>query len=227
MAVRLKEGLRERKKRRTREAIVDTAWRLFLDRGFEGVTVAEIAQEAEVSEATVFNYFGTKEDLAYFRMEDFEEEMLQSIRERTPGTSIADAFGRFVLKPRGFLSGDDIDVDMVVRVTKLFTESPALMAREREIFDRYERKLGEAIASERRAKRDDLESHVIAKALVSLHRAMVEHVRHEVLAGRDTKRIAQQLEERGSRAVALIKYGVERASTDEPTPPTGRSRSDR
>ena len=207
--VQVAEGLRERKKRRTREAIADEAWRLFLERGFEGVTVAEIARAAEVSEATVFNYFETKEDLAYHRVEDFEEEMLKAISHREPGASIVDAFGRFVLRPRGFLSGDDTDPDAPARITKVFTESPALMAREREIFDRYAAKLAEVIASERHAKPDDLESNVIAKALVSLHRAMIEYVRRQVIAGRATKRIARELEERGRRAIALLKNGLE------------------
>ncbi|TMM00918.1 MAG: helix-turn-helix transcriptional regulator, partial [Actinobacteria bacterium] len=56
-------GLRERKKQRTRELIEATARQLFIERGFEAVPVAEIARAAEVSEATVFNYFPTKEDL--------------------------------------------------------------------------------------------------------------------------------------------------------------------
>lgn len=64
-------GLRERKKQRTRAAIMDAALALFTSRGFEAVTTAEVARTAEVSEATVFNYFATKEDLVYDRLETF------------------------------------------------------------------------------------------------------------------------------------------------------------
>src|SRR5437899_8340188 len=100
-------GLRELKKEQTRQLIADTAWRLFADRGFDGVTVAEIAREAEVAEQTVFNYFPTKEDLFYFRLEAFEEELLSAIREREPTESALAAFGRFVLKPRGLLAAQE------------------------------------------------------------------------------------------------------------------------
>src|ERR671923_2890529 len=91
-------GLRERKKQQTRQLIAETARRLFTERGFQRVTVAEIARAAEVSEQTVFNYFPTKEDLVYWRLESFEEELLAAVRERKAGESVVQAFGRFVLQ---------------------------------------------------------------------------------------------------------------------------------
>jgi AcrR family transcriptional regulator len=199
-------GLRERKKLQTREAIAEAARRLFLEHGFDDVTVADVAEAADVSEATVFNYFPTKEDLAFYRMEDFEEEMLDAVRNRQPGTSVVDAFGSFVLAPRGFLKTGDTGVDPRA-VTKLFTESPALLARERQIFDRYAERLIDLIAEERHTRADDLMPLVIARALMSLHRAMIDHVRRQVLAGVSTDVIAREVRTRGRRAVSLIKEG--------------------
>src|SRR5215216_5972420 len=100
-------GLRERKKQRTRELIAATAHRLFRERGFDAVSVAEVAREAEVAEKTVFNYFPTKEDLFYSRLESFETELLAAIREREPGETALAAFGRFVLDARGVFALPD------------------------------------------------------------------------------------------------------------------------
>ena len=78
-------GLRARKKEQTRQLIADTAWRLFADRGFEQVTVAEVARQAEVAVATVFNYFPTKEDLFYSRLETFGARLVDAVAARPPG----------------------------------------------------------------------------------------------------------------------------------------------
>ena len=90
-------GLRERKKARTRQAIADAAARLFAERGYEQVAVAEVAREAEVSEQTVYNYFQTKEQLVTDRDQQIQEELGRLIRSRAPGTTPAAAIRGFVL----------------------------------------------------------------------------------------------------------------------------------
>src|SRR4029450_453015 len=92
-------GLRERKKRQTRRAIAEAAKRLFLERGFDQVSVAEVARVADVSEQTVFNYFPSKEDLVFERMDTFENELLAAVQHRSEGESALQAFGRFLLDP--------------------------------------------------------------------------------------------------------------------------------
>src|SRR5829696_1284891 len=86
------EGLRARKKRVAREAIAATARRLFAERGFDAVTVAEIAVAADVSEKTVFNHFPTKEDLAFAGREQGLKRLVADITERPPGASVLDVF---------------------------------------------------------------------------------------------------------------------------------------
>ncbi len=91
-------GLREHKKQRTRQLIADTAARLFCERGFDAVTVDEVAQAAEVARKTVFNYFPTKEDLLLDRVTENEGELLRIVRERPAGVSLVTAFRRQTLR---------------------------------------------------------------------------------------------------------------------------------
>src|SRR2546429_6454657 len=81
-------GLRECKKLRTRQEIADKAMQLFVARGFDHVTVAEVAAAAGVSEKTVFNYFPTKEDLFFDEVPARQAALLAAIRGRAPGESI-------------------------------------------------------------------------------------------------------------------------------------------
>src|SRR2546428_4342397 len=124
------QGLRERKKEQTRQAIAETARRLFAERGFDAVTVAEVARAADVSEGTVFNYFPTKEDLFYGQMETFEAALIDAVRERAPGVSVLSAFRRFVVERSGRLSDTQV-ADVIVWAAGIIGASPALQARER------------------------------------------------------------------------------------------------
>src|SRR3954447_6912009 len=165
-------GLRERKKRQMRQLIASTARSLFAERSFEAVTVAEIARAADVSEATVFNYFPRKEDLFYSGLEAFEDELLTGIRERRPGESILDAFGRFVLTPRGLVAAKDPDAaERLAAITRVISESPALLAREEQIFAAYTDSLARLIAEET-GDGTSIEPWVAANALMGVHRAL-------------------------------------------------------
>src|SRR5215469_14679787 len=90
-------GLRERKKARTRQAIADAAARLFAERGYEQVAVADVARAAEVSEQTVYNYFPTKDQLITDRDQPIQDELGRLIRARAPATTPAAAIREFVL----------------------------------------------------------------------------------------------------------------------------------
>ena len=91
-------GLRERKKARTRRHIADTAARLFAEHGYEQVAVSDVAREAEVAEQTVYNYFGAKEQLVTDRDEQIRDRLGELIRTRTPGITPAAAVREYILK---------------------------------------------------------------------------------------------------------------------------------
>jgi len=207
-------GLRERKKQRTREQIAATARRLFAERGFERVTVAEIARAAEVAEKTVFNYFPTKEDLFYSRLESFEAELLASIRERAPDTTVVGAFEGFLLAPRGVFASREQDdrhaaLEELRTITKVITESPALLAREQRVFERYTVSLASFLAEETGARAEDVEARVVANALIGVHRALIDEVRRRVLAGEDDlDRLARDLRAAARRALRRLESGL-------------------
>jgi AcrR family transcriptional regulator len=206
----LELGLRDRKKAQTRQLIADTARRLFLKRGFDAVTVAEVAREADVAEKTVFNYFPAKEDLFYGRLEAFEEELLAAVRERKSGESVIAAFREFVLKQRGALQLEDDEqaTEQLRTINRVITESPALLAREREVFGRYTDSLAELIAKETRARKGAIEPRVVASALIDVHRLLIDYVRERTLAGDAARDVARGVRTQARRAFALLEEGL-------------------
>jgi AcrR family transcriptional regulator len=203
-------GLRERKKQRTRELIAETARRLFLERGFDQVPVAEIARAADVSEKTVFNYFPRKEDLVYWRLQSFEEELLSAVRGRAPGESVFDAFSGFVLQQRGLLAEPDPEAaERLAGLTRMITESPALLAREREIFERYASSLADLLAQETGACPGDVEPRVVAGALMGVHRSLVDFSRRRIAEGARGPRLRREVRAQGERALATLGRGLE------------------
>jgi AcrR family transcriptional regulator len=198
-------GLRERKKQQTRELLAETARRLFTERGFEHVTVAEIARTADVSEQTVFNYFPTKEDLVYWRLESFEDELLATIRERGPGESVLAAFGRFVRVPRGMLGTYDAgERERLTALTRMIVSSPALLAREQRIFAGYTDSLAALLAEETGG--GEVEPWVAANAIMGVHRALVGFARRRIVGGAGD--VADEVREAADRALALLERGL-------------------
>ncbi len=200
-------GLRERKKQLTRRLIFDAAQRLFGERGFDRVSVAEIARAADVSEVTVFNYFPTKEDLFYSGMEFFEERLIESVRSRRAGESAIRAFRR------GLLAGADRlmlkeSADAILAADRVVLASPSLVAREREVVERYTARLAELLAEETGTRADDLEPASAAGALMATHRALVALVRRRVLAGQRGQHLAGEYRTQVRRGFALLERGL-------------------
>ena len=206
-------GLRELKKRQTRELIADTAWRLFADRGFDRVTVAEVAREAQVAEATVFNYFPTKEDLFYHRLEAFEAGLVDAVGAREAGEPALAAVRRYLLESGGLLTeaaaGDPDAVAQLRTVNRVIAASPALQAREQRAIASSTNRLAELLAAETGAAADDVTARTAANALLGVQRALVDHVRRRVLADDEPARLADDVRELARGAFALLEHGLD------------------
>ena len=203
----LEAGLRERKKQQTRELIADAARGLFADRGFDAVTVAQVARAANVSEVTVFNYFPTKEDLFYGGMQFFEETLLDAVRLRPPGESVLEAFRRPVLEGlRRLASGETAET--IAAAGNLIAASPALEAHEREIVARYTRLLAGQLAEEAGANPGDVEAIGIAGALMGVQRALVDYVRTRVLSGEHGPKLVAGARSQAVRGFRRLEKGL-------------------
>lgn len=200
-------GLRERKRQQTRQQILQVARTLFAERGFDAVTVAEIAREAQYSEVTVFNYFPTKEDLVFAGMEFFEEALLVAVRDRPPEESVLAAFRRPVVDGCRQL-GERGRASAVARAAALINSSPALQAREREIVSRYTHELAGLLAEQAGTDPDDVEAHAVAGALMAAHRALVAYIRCAVATGRRRTGLAQEAHAQAIRAFARLDSGL-------------------
>ncbi|MBM7784666.1 TetR family transcriptional regulator [Tenggerimyces flavus] len=199
-------SLRERKKRQTRELIASTAFRLFAERGFDQVTVAEIARQSDVSAATVFNYFPTKEDLIYSGFEEFQRELVLAIRDRPDGTTLLEAFREYVLRPTGLLGKRTKEENEAVEASsRIIHGSGALLAREREVYDDVTRVLAEVIRKERGAKLDDIAPWTLANAMLGIHRALVEYVRRQALERGITRQLPARLRAQAEEAVEALR----------------------
>ena len=200
-------GLRERKKQRTRELIADTARELFLERGFDAVTVAEIAREADVDTKTVYNYFPSKPELFYHRLEEFEQAMIDAVRDREAGVSILAAFGRFVLDQQGVLGQADAS-DRLRAITRTIVESPTLLAHEQQVFARFTASLAEAIADETSAHPSEVTPWVVANALIGVHRSLIDYVRRETLADTPNRKLVRDVRAQAKQALAALESGL-------------------
>ncbi|MEV4193563.1 TetR family transcriptional regulator [Streptomyces toxytricini] len=124
-------GLRESKKLRTRRLLAATALELFLERGFDEVSVADVAAAAEVSKPTLFRYFPSKEDLVLDRFADHQDEAARIVRDRAAGqTPVAAVRGHFL---DALAAGDPIaglcDHPEVVAYQRLLYTTASLEAR--------------------------------------------------------------------------------------------------
>jgi AcrR family transcriptional regulator len=205
-------GLRERKKERTRRLIADTAWRLFADRGFEQVTVAEVARQAEVAVATVFNYFPTKEDLFFFRLDAFGAYLVDAVATRAAGEPVLVAFRRHLLGSGGLLAqveaGDLQALERLRTVSRVIADSPALQVREQQAFARTADALAARLAAETGAPADDLRPQAAANALIGVQRALVDYTRRRVLADEEPGLLATDVRRLSEDAFALLAQGL-------------------
>jgi AcrR family transcriptional regulator len=201
-------SLRERKKRETRQRIADVAMGLFMLRGFEKVTVAEVAEAAEVSVNTVFNYFRTKEDLFFDRQDVVVESLGRVVAARPAGQSVVEALRRdffAALDARDWRYGITGGAPDFFRMV---AESPALITRTRQMHELREEYLAQVLSDETDADPDDPTARLVAAQLVALTRAVSSEFLRRRLAGESLEAIFPLVRAAAARAFDLLESGV-------------------
>jgi AcrR family transcriptional regulator len=205
-------GLRERKKRRMYRVLSDTAIRLFTEKGFDAVSVAEVAAAAEVSKPTLFRYFPAKEDLVLYRIADHEEEAARVVGE---GPTPAEALRRHFLA--GLERGDPVtglnDDPEVLAFHRLLYGTPALVARLYGYLERSEEALARALGG-------DLEARLAAGQVVAVQRVLARENWRRIAAGERAADLRAEAVAAAERAFELLAGGARRLAQPSATAPT-------
>jgi AcrR family transcriptional regulator len=201
-----KPGLRERKKAQTRLAISNVATKMFIERGFDDVTVAEVAAAADVSVATIFNYFETKEELFFDREGETIEAQRRFIVERKTGETITSVLHR------EFLAAIDAGVPQVMvhgpSFFRTIDGSSALRARVRLGFEKAEASLADTLAEETEARAGDPTPLLVAAMLVAIQRTLMETMAAAALRGDAVAPTKRRLRRACDRAFVLLEGGL-------------------
>jgi AcrR family transcriptional regulator len=194
-------GLRETKKQRTREHVAAEAMRLFAMRGFDHVTVAEIAEAADVSEKTVFNYFSTKEDIFFDEVPARLELLAKAIRDRKRGESVFSVLRRLQSRDAGRLTSERF-----ATFARIIEESHALQTKELELMGRFADVLATTLEAELDVK--ELDARIAANALVSVQWQIFRNARRAALEGKHGPAAERKLRGDLNRAYTLLEHGL-------------------
>lgn len=193
-------GLRDEKKQATRTTIADTALTLFLEKGFDRVTVAEVARAAHVSVNTVFNYFPTKEDLLFDRQDEAVQRLSRAARDRRPGEPVTTALHRAF---RERVDRDDPTLGLhpgAGRFWQLIDDSPALASRARLLHELTE----DALATTLAETVDPTTARLAAAILAALDRALHAEIRHLITRGDPSGAVRTAITTTAARAYATL-----------------------
>ena len=193
-------GLRETKKLATRQHIADVAMSLFVQRGFDHVTVAEVAGAAGVSEKTVFNYFPTKEDLFFDEVPERARRLTEAIRSRPEGEPILATLRRLQIGECARLCSPGFAV-----FARTLEDSPALRLKELEMMSFFAQAVADALEGEGIDPRD---ARIAAALLISVHRQFFRAARTQALAGKHGPAAARRLRSDLERSYTLLEHGL-------------------
>ena len=210
--------LRELKKQQTRQAITDAATALFMERGFERTTIADVAEAAGVSKMTVTNYFPRKEDLFFDMHEEVITGPARAVAARRTGESPLDAVRRDYLAAAE--RHDPLLGWTAPGFTRLIDDSPVLRARLRELFDHQEQALSVVVAEAEGEDPDAFAARHAAAQLSTVLRLLFTEAQRRVRRGASEDEVFAVLDATARAAFARLEpslsgYGVRTSEVSE------------
>ncbi|MFD0279496.1 TetR/AcrR family transcriptional regulator [Kitasatospora sp. NPDC127111] len=198
-------GLRTLKKQRTRQTLAEVAIALFLDRGFDQVSVAEIAAAAEVSKPTLFRYFASKEELVLQRFADHLGEAGRVVSGRAVGVTPLDALEHHHLER---LEARDPNTGLTdhpeaLAFLRLVYETPSLSAHLRAYIDADTRALAEALDPD-----GGVTARLVAAQYMAVRQVLARDAWSRLSAGQDIDAAARQAAAETATAFALLRDGA-------------------
>lgn len=173
-------GLRERKKARTREAIVEAALRLFDEQGFDRVTIAQIAEAADIAPRTFFGYFPSKEDVLFWDFEASLGSLRARLTDREPGETAVDAMRAWIA---GVLQETDFADAREGCRRRLIRESEVLAAHDRKLMGRFEEALAAAVAVDLGGEPGAVRARMVAGAAIAALSILTEYYKADEAPG--------------------------------------------
>jgi AcrR family transcriptional regulator len=202
-------GLRERKRLRTHRTISETAIALFMERGYDNVSIAEIAEAAEVSRRTLFAYFPTKDDLVLHRVADHEDEPARIVRGREPGEAPLDALERqhrTALENRDPITGL-CDLPPIVAFYQLIWETPALVSALVSFTSRAKRALATALR-EAAPEQDETVARLAAAQIVGVRSTLADTNQQRIIAGETADALVSRALAESRQAHDMLRGGL-------------------
>jgi AcrR family transcriptional regulator len=207
------EGLRERKKRLMRQQLSGTATAMFLERGFDGVRVAEVAAACGVSEKTVFNYFPVKEALIMDRLEGTLAALSAALADPalTPVQAALAVLDQELAAMTGWLAAQDDAAqgrEAVRRFGDLIRATPALRAYQADMTDQSASAASAILAARTGTTADDPEPQIAARALLGLWRVQADSLRSHLDRAATPALLHEQVTADVRRAALIIDTGL-------------------
>jgi AcrR family transcriptional regulator len=193
-------GLRERKKQETREALTRAALELFVERGYDETTLAEIAEAAGVSTRTIFAYFPGKEDILFCTTQTMLDALAAALAARPAGTDALTALREFIL------STADEKTELDYKLGEVIAADPTLSSHKRARVAQAQEVVAAAIAEDLGVAPDDLRPQVAAASLTAAFEVLERQDR-----GRSTAPTNEEIAAAIDPVIAFVRAGLQAA----------------